>query len=136
MKKRQFIFDLFMLLLSIFLTVGVLFLFHACGQHEDGKFAACHWAERTVFGVGIVLSFITFFNMLSKNYSEKVAFSTSIGFISLLAFATPGILIDICKMPSMICVSAMRPAVMIISMLIFVVSIVNRLFMAKEHKEA
>ena len=59
MKKRntfEKLTEIILVLLSVILTAGVKFLFHACGQKEDGSWMHCHDAEQTVFVLGIMLT--------------------------------------------------------------------------------
>ena len=63
MKKTGLILDVVLCVLSAVLCFGTKFLFHACAPKEDGSWMACHWAEQTVFGLGItllILSILTF----------------------------------------------------------------------------
>lgn len=107
-----------LLVLSLILTFGVLFVFHACGAKEDGSWMACHWAQQAVAGCGVVLAVISVYMFIVKDDSARHALARAIFPITVLAMSIPGGVIHMCMMESMRCRSVMRPAVLIMGVLI------------------
>lgn len=123
MKRKIDIFGIILLVLSLILTVGVKFIFHACEVHENPM--VCHWAERSVLGVGIVLSVISILHLIVKDIKAKLAISLAIAPTAVYAALIPGVLIKLCTMATMRCRIVFRPAVFVISILIFIVAVAD-----------
>ena len=121
MKKTGFILDIILLILSALLCFGTKYLFHACNPKEDGSWMACHWAEQAVFGLGfllLILSIVLVF--VFKDGKTKSGIALSMEAAAALAAVTPNHLIRLCMMTDMRCHAVMKPAVMIISILIII----------------
>ena len=104
--------------LSVLLFVGTASFFAPCGAHEDGKFGACHWAGQAVIACGIVLLAMSVIHLIAKSGKSKAYVSVSIAALGIMTAIIPGVFIDLCKMPTMRCLSVMRPSVMIIGFVI------------------
>ena len=118
MKRKIDIFGIILLTLSLILTFGDKYFFHACEVHENPM--VCHWAQRAVFGVGILLSVISILHLIVKDTKVKSAISLAIAPTAVYAALIPGILIRLCTMATMRCRIVFRPAVVVISILIFI----------------
>ncbi|MBR1554993.1 MAG: DUF4418 family protein [Oscillospiraceae bacterium] len=132
MKKLGLISDGILLVLSAVLCFGTKFLFHACAPKEDGSWMACHWAEQTVFGLGIVLLILSIMTFVFKDGKTKSGMQISMAVISALTLTVPNHLIKLCMMPDMRCHSVMKPAVMIISILLIVFAVISGILHRKE----
>ncbi len=117
--------DCLLLVLSLLLCLGTKFIFHACpGPMESGMWMSCHWAEQAVAGIGAALSVTAVINLILKKQSTKNGLVTAMIPTALLAALTPNVLIKLCMMKDMQCHTHMRPAVIVISLLIVIVSAV------------
>lgn len=111
--------------LSILLFVGVGTFFAPCGVHEDGSFGACHWAGQAVMAAGIVLLAMSIIHIIAKTGKSKAYVSICIAALSIMTAIIPGVFINLCKMPTMRCLSVMQPAVLIIAFVIAGVAVVD-----------
>lgn len=125
-----------LLVLSLCLTVGVKFMFHACPMMggEMGKVMPCHWAERAVFATGIVLVIMSLLLFVFKNSSEKVAVSACMIPTTVLAMLFPQTIINLCMMPGMMCRTHMRPGVLAITIAMLVVECIIAIINFKKNK--
>lgn len=133
MKKR--IAGIILTILSLLLTVGVMLIFPACGAKDDGTFMLCHWAGQAVFGMGIVLTVISVIVLIFGDGRAAAGASLSTFALAVLTALTPELLIPLCKMPTMQCHTAMRPAVIVISALIAVTAAVNSVIILKRKEQ-
>lgn len=121
-----------LLVLSLILTLGVLFVFHACGAKEDGSWMACHWAQQATAGAGAVLVIFSLYLFIAKNNSERRAVSRAMFPVTLLAMCIPGGIVHMCMMDSMRCRSVMRPAVLLVCVLIIMAAEVSNYTNSKD----
>lgn len=124
MKKKISMMDVILLVLSALLCFGTKFVFHACAVGED-HIMACHWAEQSVIGVGAALTVMALITLIARDGGIRKGISLAMIPTAVLAVSIPGGLINLCMMSDMRCRSVMRPAVMIIGILIAVMALVN-----------
>lgn len=128
-RKRilPMIISVVLLALSLCLTIGVKFVFHACpmAMGEMGKIMPCHWAEQAVFATGIVLSVMALLMFVFKKSGEKVAISACMIPATVAAMLFPQVIIRLCMMPEMACRTHMRPAVLGITIALIVVECIS-----------
>ena len=123
--KRTYLLDGVQLALSAALTIGSQTVFAACPVGE--KAMACHWAERALLGVGLVLTVVSLLQLLISNPKISKGLNIAVLPIVVLAALVPGVLIRLCMMTDMRCHSVFRPAVLVFSVVIFFVATVNAL---------
>lgn len=124
-EKRITVVDGILLVLGLILGIGTKVVFHACAETADsGMYMSCHWAEQMAAALGFVVAVQAVFLFL---FGAKVRMGISLAMIptALLAVITPGILINLCMMKDMRCHSVMRPAVVILGVLIMAAACVN-----------
>lgn len=124
-----------MTVLSLLLTVGVKTFFGACGPKEDGSWMTCHWAEQAVFMAGIALAVISVITLAAGR--SKTAAGASLGGAALAAVTAfvPGIAINLCMMTNMHCHTVMRPAVIVLCVLIAVTGCVNSFLLIRNDRK-
>ena len=130
MKKVSFA-DIAFLILSLILCLGSHFAFHACPAKPDGSWMVCHWAERAVTALAavfVILSAARFF-LESKT---KLGISISFLPLSVLEVLLPGVIVNLCMMKEMHCHTVMRPAVVVLSILLAALSVVDILVLLKK----
>ena len=120
--KKFSITNCLLLVLSVFLCLGTTFIFHACPIKDDGSWMRCHWAQIIVSAIGFSLAILALVRFFIN--SEK-----TVG--SAFALITPQILIPLCQMKMMRCHTVTRPAVIINSAAIFVISLVDLILNSK-----
>ena len=90
----------------------------------------CHWAGISVAGVAAVLTVISIARFF---LDSKVKTGTDIAIIpsAILAALLPGTLISLCGMKTMVCHTATKPAVIVISILIALTAAADLIFLIK-----
>lgn len=125
-----------MLILSLVLAIGSVLWFHACGAMEDGSYMPCHWAQHAVTFCGTILSVLTLLRLVlpkSRNLSRGLSLA-----VIVLAVGTailPNTVIPLCMMTDMRCHSIMRPAVIVLCVLIAVASCVDLILQGKSGEQ-
>lgn len=107
--------------LCIVLTVGVMTVFHACGPKEDGSWMSCHYAQMTVFFLGIAMTACSIASLF-LNFGAGVFLHVLTILLAAAAAVIPGNVIRLCMMNQMQCRAVMRPAVLLLSILIIAFS--------------
>jgi hypothetical protein len=123
--------DILLLVMSAALCLGVKLVFHACGMKEDGSWMNCHWAEQAVFAVSIGLT-VTGILRLFLERKAKAGAALTMSVISVMTALIPDIFVRLCMMDTMRCHAVMRPAVIILCVLITVTGIADVLLSRKE----
>lgn len=114
-----------LLVLSVFLTFGTEFLFHACDPKADGHFMMCHWAQRAVTGTGAVLIILYILCLLARERKVRAAFIISGIPVTILAMLFPGKLLPLCMSNTMRCHTVMQPSVLAVCCVILVVTVIS-----------
>ncbi len=122
--KKNIIPALIILSLSVIASLGSQTFLGAC-VHEDGSFGACHWACRAILGEGALLAVLA----LMALAIQKARLGLYLAMIpaSALGLLTPGVLIGLCKMPTMRCRMLTQPAMAILFGAMLVASLVGAL---------
>lgn len=121
-NKGITILSVIVLALCAFLTTGVMLLFHACGPKEDGTWMSCHYAQMTVFVLGIVMTILSIFAFFTKKYVALALRILTIA-CAVAAAVIPGNEIRLCMMDEMRCRAVMRPCVILFCVLIIVFTV-------------
>ena len=135
-KKLPILLSVILLALSLCLTFGVKFVFHACPMmgHEMGKVMPCHWAERAVFTTGVVLVVMSLLLFVFKNKGEKAAISACMVPVTIAAMLFPQTIINLCMKPDMMCRTHMRPGVIGVTAVLIVVECISIIINLKKDK--
>jgi hypothetical protein len=109
--KKQSIPAGILLALSLVIAIGSQTFLSPC-VHEDGTYGPCHWAGRTLLGLGCALGTLAILVLLIR----RARFGVYISVLPLcvLGILTPGTLIDLCRMSTMRCRMVMQPAMIIL----------------------
>ena len=130
--KKQIIPAIVMLILSLTIVIGSQTFLSPC-VHEDGSFGPCHWAGRTLMGLGCVLGVMAAIALCAKPARPGV-FSGALP-VCALGILTPGNLIDLCRMSTMRCRMVMRPAMIILFSAALLCALTGTIISAKETKK-
>ncbi|WP_294826943.1 DUF4418 family protein [Gilliamella sp. G0441] len=96
-----------------------------------GKIMKCFWTARAELGIGALIIVIGTLMLLSRTIFVRLGLSMALACISLLAIAIPTILIGVCSNEMMRCNMGAKPALVLLSGILFVVSILNSLYLNK-----
>lgn len=110
------------LVLALAIAIGSFTVIAACPVSEE-HVMACHYAQLAVTLIGTVLSVQALASLIIKN--DKVRLGITISQIPLVValFFVPGTIFSLCMMSSMRCISIFKPAVRVLSGLVFVLSV-------------
>ena len=122
--KKSLITGIVLLGISVFLTIGVKLIFHAC-VHEDGSKGSCFWAEQAVQAAGILLILECLILVFAKERSAQRALSLVICGTGIVTALLPQVFISLCMMPSMRCNALMRPCTIACSAALVIGGILN-----------
>ena len=123
MKKK--ILSALLAVLCVFFTIGVMTVFRGCGAHDDGSFGPCYQARMAVFAMGFVMSAQALTAFAAKSSSFSAGCSLSLAFTALVAAFVPGRFISLCMMETMRCHMIMKPAVLVLGILIALLAAIN-----------
>jgi len=133
-QKLSKILGLVILCLAVFVSLGVTHLFHAC-IHEDGHFGKCITAQRAIMMTATGIGIISLAGILIKNIKVRGI----LGIISILAtvfmMLCPGVIFKLCMMKDMICNAAMRPATLILGLVMIIVEVIQVLVCMRKEDE-
>ena len=135
MKKNVSAINIILLVLSLILCAGTKFAFHACAAKPDGSWMLCHWAECAVFALGIALVLLSAARFFVAD-GIRAGISLSFVPLSIVTLLIPGVVVPLCMMKDMRCHTVMRPAVIVLCVLIAALSVIDFLVHQKRAKEA
>lgn len=116
-KRRCGITDILLVVLNLIFFVGIQTVFAPCEARPDGSWMTCHWAGQALMGIAAALLAIAVMHLVIPRAQVKIGLSLAVILVSVLAFAVPEHLIDLCMMETMHCHTVMEPAVMVLSLL-------------------
>ena len=116
-KRRCGITDVLLLVLNLIFFVGIQTVFAPCEARPDGSWMTCHWAGQALIGIAAALLAIAVMHLVIPRTQVKIGLSLAVIPVSVLAFAVPDHLIDLCMMEMMHCHTVMEPAVTVLSLL-------------------
>ncbi len=134
--KKISIFDIILSVLSVVLFFGTIFIFHACPAKDDGTWMVCHWAEHGVIAFSVVLSIVSLIRFFIGDKKIKMGLSISIVPCAIFTALIPGVFINLCMMKNMRCHTVMRPAVIVLCVLITVSALVDLFIQFKNTKRS
>lgn len=109
--------------LCVFLAVGVMLVFHACGPKDDGTWMSCHYAQLTVFGFALAMTFFSIIAFFMHGTLYRVIRLLLI-VCAVMAMLVPGNFISLCMMNEMRCRAVMRPSVILLGILIVIFAVI------------
>jgi hypothetical protein len=127
--KKQCVPALVILALNMVVIIGSRSFLSPC-IHDDGSFGACHWAGRTLMGLGCVAAVLAALSLCMGR--ARPGIYLSLAFVCALGGLTPGFLIDLCRMSTMRCRMVMQPAMMILFFLSSVCALTGAVLCARD----
>ena len=129
--KKQIIPGCVVGFLALIISIGSVSFLGPC-VHDDGTVGACHWASRSILGLGLLLLVLSLLAVMFRR--SRSGLFLGISLTCVLGVLTPGTLINLCKMSSMHCRAVMQPAMMILFTAAGLISLLGFLFCVKEQK--
>ena len=124
--------DWCLLIVSALFLVGIRTVFAPCNPKEAGAWMTCHWAGQAVTGVAAVLVVQAGLHLLLSKPGHKLGVAAAMIPTSLLAAILPENLINLCMMGTMRCHGVTRPAVLVFSLLLAILSLADLLLQRKK----
>ena len=117
-NKKIGVTDILLLAISLVFVVGITTVFKPCGPTEEGTWMSCHWAGHAVAGVAAVLAVIAVIHLFASDAKLKLGLDLAMIPAAALSALIPGRLISLCMMNNMRCNALMRPAAIVLSVLL------------------
>lgn len=108
--------------LSVILAIGSVSFISACPVSEEHTMV-CHWAQIAVTSLAVILAVSSLAAIVIPDKKVKGGILIGLIPVSAVTFLIPGILIKLCMMDSMRCLSVFQPAVRIFAVVLFIVSV-------------
>ena len=121
MRKKGIIFGIAEALAALLLTVGVLTVFSVC-EAEEGHFMNCHWAQNAVVLAGAALTVLSLLRVIISDRGIGTGLSLGVFVLSVGTAFIPQTAISLCMMETMRCHTVFKPAVILLSSVLAVVS--------------
>lgn len=121
------------LALSLVAAIGSQGFLGPC-VHDDGGFAACHWAGRALLGAGGLVAALALMALVAK--AHRTGLYLAMLPAAILGILTPNGLIALCGMDSMRCRMLMRPAMTILFALMLIAAVAGTLLSGREDGRA
>ena len=112
------VYGIALLIISLCLTAGTQFVFHACGIHDDGSYGRCHYAQLMIGCIGLVTAAGAVMLLILRTGEVSIAISVLTICESLLTILIPGKIIPLCMMATMSCQAKMKPFTLVMSIVI------------------
>lgn len=98
----------------LLLTVGVMTLFSACGQKDDGTWMKCHSAQMSVFYVGAVMTVLSAAAVFINKKAVFIIIKIITAVLAVTALLLPETIMPMCMMHTMRCYTTMKPFVLVV----------------------
>lgn len=108
MKLKRHIPNIILLIFSSALCIGSFTFFSACAGHGV-TVMACHWAQNAVTALGALLTGMSLAAIIVPDRKVKAGLELAAVLTAVLTAIVPGVVISLCMMNSMRCVSVFRP---------------------------
>ena len=129
--KNRLLIGILTVVLGLVLVIGPLTFLPNCGEGMP-----CFFTAHGEPGVGGVIAVLGLLLLVFKNPSVRLGLSAAAALNGILALLLPGVLIGVCHNPDMSCRTLTLPALLILSGLVTVVSVVNVVYLWKITKGA
>jgi hypothetical protein len=113
-------------------ALGPWTLFKICEQSHHAETTTCYWTGRAAIGIGVALVVFGLTYCFFRSPQSRLGLSIGMAITLALLFFTANILIGVCVMPEMSCRLRTLPALNVISVLGFVLAVINTVYLLKE----
>ena len=126
--KNRTVFAAAFVLIGLLVILAPTVLFAVC---ESEKKMACYYTGKAVIGIGILIVALGVVYFFLKNKGTRLGIAIAEFFTSGLVLAFPLKLTGLCKMSDMACRVKTLPALIVVSILLVIVSLIDIFFLAK-----
>ena len=123
MKKVNVIFSLLILVLGALTAIAPYSFAHVCEVGE--KVMKCHWTGRIELFLGISIAVLGLLKLISADAKYQLGLNAGILVNALGVILTPTVLIGVCGMKSLHCVTVAKPTLIVFGILILVTSLIQ-----------
>lgn len=135
-KKISRILTLVLAIISVFISIGVVHIFHGCLGMHDGGFMRCHWAQQSIMVTSAILAVIYMVAFFIKDLNIRLGMLlSSFAFCVLIILLANNTVILLCMSPDMHCRLAMQPVSILLSGLLIVINAIASFITNKARRE-
>lgn len=131
MKNKIAIFIIYLVAAGLYI-LGPQSLIKGCEVGDSPM--KCYWSIQAVAVLAIVLLGITLLYLLTLTSRERTLLSTLAALTGVIAFLIPKVIIGGCSMKTMGCQSITFPAFYVISIVLFLVSVINIIYQLRKNE--
>lgn len=133
--KNRIITGIIVILAGLLYMLVPQFILPVC-EHVSGNGPPmkCFWSARAELGLGAAVIFGGLLFLLLSNTAARLGISLMLLAVTILAAATPTVLIGACRLNYMPCRAGTLPALMILSGLLAILLLFNILYLAEANK--
>ena len=135
MNKRVSVPDILLLLLSLVGAIGLKTFLAPCGMHEDQAWSACHWAGQCLWLLFCLLSMQSLVSLLWPNAGVRMGLACAEALTAIACVLTPGTLFSLCMMGTMRCNQIMKPAALVLGILISVLALLRLVLLCRTSRK-
>lgn len=117
MLNRSRLIDLIPAGIGLFLAVGAMTVFTACGPTAHGTMMDCHNAQTAAAACGAALTTVFVMAAVFEKRTAGTICSVMALVLSVITFLIPGTLVPTCKLEIMRCNSVLKPFVRILAVI-------------------
>lgn len=117
MLNRSRLVYLVPVLIGLFLAVGAMTVFTACGPTVHGTWMNCHNAQTAAAACGAALTAVFVMAAFFGKSTAGTVCNVIAIVLSIITYLVPGILVSTCKLEIMRCNSVLKPFVRIMAVL-------------------
>ena len=134
-KKTSRLPEALLALLSLIGLVGLFTFMAPCGMHDDGAWSSCHWAGQALKGLFCVMTAGALLACVLPASARAGAVLAMVP-AAALAAVLPGTLISLCMMGSMRCNLIMKPAALVLGIIIAAAALAEGLRLLRRKEPA
>ena len=158
--RNRLISGIALILLGTLIAIGPQTIFPICGVHKESTSSVessmkssdmqnseskmssakisspmkCYWTGRAEIGIGAIIAVIGLLLILVGNSNIRIGLSIAALLNSIFAASIPTVLIGVCRSSHMSCNKLALPAILILSILAAILSLINSIYLYKTHK--
>ena len=128
--KNRIITGIIFVVLGGLIALGPQHLFKTC-ETMNGQIPKCFWSARTEIGIGALIALSGILQLVFKSAQARLGINILIALTGILAALIPTVLIGVCDMPTMKCRILTLPALLVLSILVVLASVINAIYLTK-----
>jgi hypothetical protein len=126
--KNRIITGISFIILGVLIAIGPLYIFKVCSPMGK-EVMKCFYTAKAEIGVGSLIAILGILLFVFKSTQTRFGISISITLAGVLAGLIPTVFIGVCGMSAMHCHMVTLPAIIVLSILTIVGSIINAIYL-------